>query len=432
MQTPALQDETRSSRHRTPGPVIPPGNPPGRRGRRGRSANHACKPGRRSGRSPETLPKGDLMRTFPITISQAGRWTPRARSAGLAAALAVAAWALATVAASPAAQAATASAGAGAGGDFCVVTPVSPGSALTRNLTVTNVGTSPETITISVAPAPAPAPLHPPLSRFTKAAVTPPLAWITPATSSVTLGPGESTVVPVTLNIPGDARPGDYQAWVQATAAGQTVGSSGGSATLGGGSAVTAQFAVNATPPVCNPKPASDPWWAEHPQRGADLPPGWSFGGPASQPFVWTYRPTARASAAGEPPGWTRTSQMQVWLTGGWDFIFSHTPGWRYLASAGPLGVVEYIPPSGKLPSWTLRLAAGLSYTIPGTPGSSTSPVSRAVNMATAPAAQPAAQTSGTGISRGAVLVLIAAAAGAVAVFWRRRRRLASTPRRTR
>ncbi len=252
-------------------------------------------------------------------------------------------------------------------------------------MTVVNTGTEQETIAITAGQVPPPPPLHPVPTRFAATAVTPPLSWISAAVSSVTLAPGKSALVPVTLNIPAGAHPGGYHAQLNAVTAGPDTSGNGTSVTLGVGSAVLVQFAVSAAPPPCNAKPAPVPWWAARPSPRFVPPPGWAFGGPHGQPFVWTYQPSAQATAAGlppgaagEPPGWTRTSQMQVWLYGGWDFVLGHQPGWRYLPWAGPLGVVEYTPPGGRLPAWALQLAAGRSYLpLPGIPGTGPAPAAQ-------------------------------------------------------
>lgn len=362
------------------------------------------------------------MRTSHFTGRLPGPRPPRTQLARLAGVLAAAAtWTAVAATGGPAAFAAPASTGAGAGGGLCVPQSISPGTArLAGKLTVVNTGSGRETIGLTAGPVPPPPPLHPPLSRFAKTAVTPPLAWIIAVPSSVTLDPGKSAPITVTLDIPSGARPGGYQAWVSAAPASPSASSEGTSITLGGGAAVETQFGVSAPPPACNTTPAPVPWWATYPARDAPEPAGWSFGGPPNQPFVWTYKPSTAATSASEPPGWAKERQMQVWLYGGWDFVLDHTAGWQYLSTAGPEGVVEYAPPGGKLPSWALQLAAGRPYTIPGTTGSSTADRATA---APAVAAQPDAQASGTSSSLGPVLLLAAAAVGALWVAGRRIRR---------
>jgi hypothetical protein len=205
--------------------------------------------------------------------------------------------------------------------------------------------------------------------------------------------------VPVTVTVPGDAG-GQYEATINANLVGAASAGQGASASLGGGAATYLKFAVNAAPPDCEPPKIWTPWWSQPRPRSVVVPgTGWSF----STAFggIWTYTPVRGGpypDASRMPPGWSPAGQMQVLLGCCGDFVLRHEAGWRYLPNAGPLGVITFEPPDGRLPAWAVEMTQG-KHVIPdpgwpgGSPTAGTGAVrgSPASSPANSPAARPAA-----------------------------------------
>jgi hypothetical protein len=260
------------------------------------------------------------------------------------------------------------------------------------NLTVQNTGSAAEDITVTISPPGPPPPLHPPVSSYDRHSIPVPPSWVSVRypnflwlfpRHSVTVQPGRSALIPVTLTVPASARHAQYRSTLTAqTVTAAPAPGAGAHLTTGAGGAVEIEFSVGAPPPSCTPDYESPswtgPWWAVQPEPGFRPPAGWSIGGPPGQRTIWTYIPPADEIPSGRPastpPGWNARAQMQVWTGGGDDFALSRRPGWRYLPGYGPFGVTTYEPPGGKLPSWALKFAAGDPDAIPGTFGAGATP----------------------------------------------------------
>ena len=298
----------------------------------------------------------------------------------------------AVILAAPGAPPAAGSVGAGTqANDICLAKTLHPGSTVHAQVYVQNTGTDPGFIAVTIGPPPRPSqlgPLHPPLSSYTLHARPVPVSWV--ATESAYLVPGHGKTVPLTVTLPGDAG-GQYEATINVNPAGTAPAGPGASASLGGGAATYLKFAVDAPPPDCTPADVNaGPWWARPKAIGFRLPAGWSYYEPLA---VWTYIPPASpVFQAGMPPGWSPRRQMQAMISCCADFVLRHEPGWRYLADEGPLGVIIFNPPSGRLPAWALAMAEGRPYHMPDpgwpggipTAGTGTVPGTRAASPAAA------------------------------------------------
>ena len=333
-------------------------------------------------------------------------------------------------------------------GPICADRPVQPGTTRSMgNLYVENTGSAAEAIAVTISPPGQPPKLHPPLSSYDRHSIPVPASWVSARypsfllvfpRHSVTVQPGHSALIPVTLAVPADARHAQYRSSLNArTVTAAPAPGTGAHATAGAGGAVEIKFSVGAPPPSCTPdyeSPSwSGPWWAVAQRHGSRPPAGWSFGGPADQQTIWTYIPPAGGIPADRPasvpPGWNPRAQMQVWTTGANDFVRSHKPGWRYLPGYGPFGVSTFEPASGKLPSWALKFAAGDPDAIPGTFGAGATPAPPGGGPASSQGSQPDSYYYGNVPSAASILTpgnaLAAAAvlAAAAAFWWRLRRR---------
>ncbi len=219
---------------------------------------------------------------------------------------------------------------------------------------------------------------------------------------------------------------GRYEGTLNATSSGAAPAGQGATATLGGGGATYLKFAVDTAPPNCMTPQVYTPWWSAPQPANVMFPqPGWHFSTAAHG--TWTYIPLAGGpfpDAAEMPPGWSPHREMQVLLGCCADFVVHHEAGWLYLPTAGPLGVITFNPPGGKLPAWALAMADGRPYNMPdpGTPGGIPT-AGAAPAPASTPASAPvpvrlAADRAPSGISPAWLLVI---AAGCLLLLLRRR-----------
>jgi hypothetical protein len=135
--------------------------------------------------------------------------------------------------------------GAGIGADpIMLPQPVLAGHSYTMPpVLVVNTGTEPARYAVTVQ-----------RRRTSDDTVVPP-EWVQFEKNSFTLRPKETATVPVTLNIPADAKPGKYSSTVLAG----TVADSPGATALGAQAGTDIKFQVAERPPLI---PWPWPWWS--------------------------------------------------------------------------------------------------------------------------------------------------------------------------
>lgn len=209
-----------------------------------------------------------------------------------------------------AAHAATASTGVGAAPEpVCSSMPLRPGhsyqlwtggSSGSSGMFVDNTGSSGESVSIAVVPVLRGqdlygAGLHVPPTWVSFS--YPKVLWLF-GTHSVSLGAGASTSIPVTVNVPGNAKAGTYVSDLEAS----TGRSAAGQANLGAGAVTYLLFTVSSKPitavldhsGTCWAAPGHFESWAAWSGTGNSTPPpGWWWEN--GQVNAWTYTP---------PPGW--------------------------------------------------------------------------------------------------------------------------------
>jgi hypothetical protein len=208
--------------------------------------------------------------------------------------------------AAAAAHAATASTGVGAAAEpVCSSAPLQPGhsyqlwtggSSGSSGMFVDNTGSSGESVSIAVVPVLRGQDLYGAGLRVPASWVSfsyPKMLWLF-GTHSVSLGAGASTSVPVTVNVPPNARAGDYVADLDAS----TGSSAAGQSNLGAGAITYLLFTVDAKPSAalldhsgtCWAAPGHyEPWAAWSGTGSSTPPPGWWWEN--GQVNAWTYTP---------------------------------------------------------------------------------------------------------------------------------------------
>lgn len=351
-------------------------------------------------------------------------------------AVALAAALAAPVLTTAAANAATASTGAGIGAwPVCSATPLVPGRARQlqpgglgdTGVSITNTGSASEALTLSVGPLAAGSPL-----AGRARAVAPswvsfgyPRSWLVLPGHSVTVAPGSSAAVPVTVTVPPGTPAGAYAASLTVS-----TGASGtGGAQLGAGAATLLVFTVGqaqpAWPPLVlaatgtcwDPPGTRVPWQEWAGTSYATAPPGWHW--QAGSPGTWAYTP---------PPGWYYSwvnpdDPHQVYR-GGTPVVQCANPG-SYPDPAGGDEIGGQYPVTSTAAgcaAWLAASSAGTLGTEPALGGHQASPGPRHVTLtSSAPAVSATSHDRALAI---ATLLFIGAAGLAVrAALWLARQR---------
>lgn len=177
----------------------------------------------------------------------------------------------------------------------CLDTPAQPGHSYVLHVSVTDTGDSGESVSLRTDP-PVNGLKGIPVPASWVSFGYPRLLWVL-GQSSVSLSPGKSAEIPVTVNIPGDAKPGLYGANLVASSGGSRAPGGGGQAVLGAAAEDDLSFAVApAAAPSCDPYNAV-PSSATPPPAG---PPtaGTGVSAPAPAP-AGQYAPASPAASQG-------------------------------------------------------------------------------------------------------------------------------------